>query len=109
MAKNKLDLRLEESSEPVKQNKPAEPAKKAAAEKKKEKTGPNFFQRIARKFREMISELKKVEWPPWQRTKNNPGVLANTGTVLVVVAFFLVVITAVDFGLAALLKLLTSI
>ena len=57
----------------------------------------------------MISELKKVEWPPFKRTKNNPGVWANLGTVIIVVLFFLVVITAFDSGLLALFRLLMDI
>ena len=46
---------------------PAKPAK--AADKKDAK--PGFFQRIARWFREMKSELKKVVWPTPKQTVNN--------------------------------------
>lgn len=103
MANNKLNLNVGDIP-PVPSQKPAKEKKSA----KTKSTRPNFGQRIARVFREMISELKKVDWPPMKRTKNNPGVIANTGVVLIVVAFFLLIITAFDFGLAALLKLLTQ-
>ncbi len=42
---------------------------KAKAAKKKDK--PGIFARIARWFREMKSELKKVQWPTWKQTWNN--------------------------------------
>lgn len=61
---------------------------------------------IGKVFREMISELKKVDWAPFKRTKNNSGVLTQTATVLVVVAFFLIVISSFDLGLTKLLELL---
>ena len=48
----------------VKAEKAAKPAK--AAKKK-----PGFFSRVARWFREMKSELKKVQWPTWKQTWNN--------------------------------------
>lgn len=63
---------------------------------------------LARLFREVISELKKVEWAPLRRTKNNSGVIAQTGTVLIVVLFFLIVISLFDTGLGELLKLLLN-
>ena len=47
-------------------SKPAKVEKKA---KKDEK--PGFFQRVARWFREMKSELKKVVWPTPKQTVNN--------------------------------------
>jgi preprotein translocase SecE subunit len=77
--------------------------------KKPKKEGPTFWQKIAKVFREIISELKKVDWPPFRQSKNRTGVLPNLGIVLVVVLVFLVVITAFDAGLGALLKLLTKI
>ena len=36
---------------------------KAVTAVKKDDTKPNFFQRVAKWFREMRSELKKVVWP----------------------------------------------
>lgn len=61
---------------------------------------------IGKIFREMISELKKVEWASFKKTKNNDGVFSQTGTVLVVVLFFLIIISLFDAGLGQLLKLL---
>lgn len=83
---------------------------KSAAQKgnapKKGNNGKNdnkfvaFFKRIGTGCKGIISELKKVSWPTFGK------VMAQTGVVLVVVLFFLVVIGAFDAGLTALLKLL---
>ncbi len=51
----------------------AQAAKAAKADKpaKAAKKKPGFFAKIARWFREMKSELKKVQWPTWKQTWNN--------------------------------------
>ena len=54
------------------------------------------------KIKETFSELKRVTWPKFGT------VLKTTGVVLVIVLAFLVVVTGVDAGLTALLKLLTN-
>ena len=72
--------------------------KAKSAEKK-----PNIFIRIGRKFREVFSELKKVTWPSFGK------VVKSTGVVLAVVVFFLVVFTAINYGLNTLLGLLTNL
>ena len=64
---------------------------------------PNIFVRIGRKLKETFSELKRVTWPTF------PKVLKSTGVVLVVVLVFLVVVTGINFGLQALLDLVTGI
>ena len=64
---------------------------------------PNIFVRMGRKLKEVFSELKRVTWPTF------PKVLKSTGVVLAVVIVFLVVVTAINFGLQALLDLITSI
>ena len=46
-------------------------AKAAKPEKSAKKKKEGFFGRIARWFREMKSELKKVQWPSWKQTWNN--------------------------------------
>ena len=51
--------------------KPAKAADKKAAKAEKKDAKPGFFQRIARWFREMKSELKKVVWPSGKQTVNN--------------------------------------
>lgn len=64
---------------------------------------PNFFVRVGKKFKEVFSELKRVTWPSF------PTVVKTTCVVLVVVTAFLVVSTAINYGLNELLKLVTSI
>ena len=62
---------------------------------------PNWFRRVGAKIKEVFSELKRVTWPTF------PTVLKTAGVVLVIVFVFLVVVTGVDFGLAALLELIS--
>ncbi len=64
---------------------------------------PNIFVRMGRKCKEVFSELKKVTWPSFGK------VIKSTGVVITVVAIFLVVFTAVNFGLSELLGLITNI
>lgn len=61
---------------------------------------PNIFKRMWKGIKEIISELKKVSWPTFAK------VMAETGIVLVVVLFFLLVILGIDSLLAMLFKLL---
>ncbi len=68
-------------------NKPA--VAKAGAMKKPEKK-PNVFKRIAKWFREMRSELKKVVWPTPKQLLN------NTVVALVVMVVAAIVIWAFD-------------
>jgi len=72
--------------------------KAKTAEKK-----PNIFVRMGRKLKEVFSELKKVTWPTFGK------VIKATGVVIVVVAAFLVVFGAINFGLGELLRLVTSL
>ncbi len=58
---------------------------------------------MGRKFKEIFSELKRVTWPTF------PKVRRGTGVVLVVVLAFLVVVTGINYGLQALLNLITGI
>lgn len=51
---------------------------------------PGLFKRLGRFFKQSWSELKKVSWP------NFNTVVKNTGIVLAVVLFFLLVILGVD-------------
>ncbi len=68
-------------------NKPA--VAKAAATKKPDKK-PSVFKRIAKWFREMRSELKKVVWPTPKQLLN------NTIVALVVMVVAAIVIWAFD-------------
>lgn len=69
-----------------------------SAKKVQKNKKPNIFKRIGAKLKDVFSELKKVSWPAF------PKVVKQTGIVLAVVAIFLVVITAFDFGLLQFLK-----
>ncbi len=57
---------------------------------------------IGRWFKELFSELKKVSWPSFLT------VVKQTGVVLLVTLFFLLVLMGVDAGLGALYKLLMT-
>lgn len=78
----------------------SEPAAKQVKKAKKKNGKPGFFKRIGMKIKDIFSELKKVSWPSFS------DVVKKTGVVLVVVLAFLVVITAFDYGLSALIKLI---
>jgi preprotein translocase SecE subunit len=80
------------------QNQPVEKQKDVKKTKKNKK--PGLFKRIGMKMKDVFSELKKVAWPKF------PKVVKQTGVVFAVVIVFLVVITAFDFGLMELLKLI---
>ena len=64
---------------------------------------------IKKFFRDLISELKKVSWGKMRSTKNNKGVLSQTGVVLLFVLIAIVILTCMDLGLTALLNLLIGI
>ncbi|MDR0856312.1 MAG: preprotein translocase subunit SecE [Clostridiales bacterium] len=69
----------------------------AAAAKEAKKPG-----KVKKFFSELFSELKKVSWPKF------PTVLKQLWVVLLVVFIFLVFVSAVDYGLGLLHKLLIS-
>ncbi len=73
----------------------------ANATKNKNKK-PSWFKRAGAKIKETFSELKRVTWPKFGT------VVKTTGVVLVIVLAFLIIVSAVDLGLAELLKLLTN-
>ena len=75
-------------------------AKKSAVKTKKRGS-------LGKIIREMVSELKKVDWPPFKKTQHHSGVLQKTSTVLLLVLMFTIVVVAFDSGLLALLQLLT--
>ncbi len=64
---------------------------------------------IKKFFRDLASELKKVSWGKMKDTKNNKGVLSQTGIVLLFVLIAIVILTCMDLGLTALLNLLIGI
>ena len=54
------------------ENEKVEQAAKAKKDKKSEKNAkPSFFERAGKWFRDMKSELKKVQWPTRKQTINN--------------------------------------
>ena len=114
MAKNNVELGVNvdesvvEGQKNVANNEKSVKAQKSPKKNKANSKLSNFGAKIAKYFREIISELKKVDWPKLNRTKNNPGVWANTGTVVIVVLFFLIIITSFDIGLLSLFKLLVG-
>ena len=78
-----------------------ETAEKQKEVKKAKKTNkkPGFFAKLGNKIKDDFAELKRVSWPTFGK------VVKQTGVVIAVVLVFLVVITAFDFGLSELLKL----
>lgn len=52
----------------------AEKSKPAKGDDKKAKK-PGFLQRISKWLKEMKSELKKVQWPTWNQTLKNTGIV----------------------------------
>ena len=79
-------------------------SKPAKAEKKAKKDDkPGFFQRIARWFREMKSEMKKVVWPTRQT------VLKNTGTVLLCSLLIGVCIWVFDFVASSAVEMILNV
>lgn len=80
-----------------------ENAKKEVAQKNKGKKKEFFLKKWGKKIKEVFAELKKVTWPSFSK------VVKQTGVVIGVVLIFVILITAIDFGLTNLLKLLNSI
>lgn len=102
MPNDKDMLNLEElPTQPTDQEVKEERAKSKAKAKKNEKKGPN---RIVRFFKEVWSELKKVEWPSLLSKKSENGVFKQTWMVLLFVFVFVVIVTCIDLGLSALLN-----
>lgn len=58
---------------------------------------------MGRKIKEVFSELKKVTWPSFGK------VVKSTGIVIGVIVVFLIVFTAINYGLGELLGLVTGI
>ena len=89
----------------------ATPAQSETQKKKNapaKKTGNKKRRSLGKFFRDIISELKKVNWASFKKTKDNSGVVGQTGVVLMVTLFFMVIIALVDTGLGQLLKLLLN-
>lgn len=76
--------------------------KKAKKAVKKNEDKPKLHKRIAKGFKGVFSELKKVSW-----TKGK-DVVKNTAVVLVVVVIFFVALFVIDYVFAGLLHLATD-
>ena len=74
-----------------------------ANQKNSDAKKPNIFVRMGKKLKETFSELKRVTWPTF------PKVVRGTCVVLVVVVAFTVIVTGINYGLQALLDLITGI
>lgn len=82
---------------------PKEEAKAAKPEKSAKKKGPGLGTRIGKYFRDLRGEFKKVIWPTF------PTVARNTGVTLAMCAVVAVIISVIDLGLSALIKLVLSL
>ena len=87
-----------ETVAPEKGAKTAKSDKDDAAKKK----GPGLGKRIAKYFRDVKGEFKKIIWPTL------PTVVRNTGVTLAMCAVLGLVICVIDFGLGALVNLLVN-
>ena len=85
-------------NEKLEQTKQAAPKKDKKSEKK-----PGFFARIGKWFKEMKSELKKVQWPTKKQTVNNTAIVI--ACVLIVGLF----IWVFDFVATSVIDLLISL
>lgn len=78
--------------------------KSSKTQKKSKKNGNDKKDKVSlkRKAKETVAELKNVTWPTFGE------VCKKTGVVLVVVLVFAVIIFGMDYGLGALVTLLTK-
>ena len=85
-------------------NQPEEKVQKSAKDgkdaKPAKKKGRGLGKRIAKYFRDLRGEFKKIIWPTF------PTVLRNTGVTLAMMGL---VICVIDFGLGKLIQLLVSL
>lgn len=79
-------------------NMPAKKSSKKPANKNNKKKGTGFFKRIARFFKDVVVELKKVTWP------SRKNLISYTIAVIVFVIIMMAVIYGIDSGAAAAIK-----
>ena len=107
----KETVKLEKSDEQLtevslKKNKKAaktEDAKKVDTKKAKAKTKKKVEKVKRNRGKEVVSELKKVNWPSFKKT------CKQTGTVLAVVSVFMLAVLGIDSLVAWVLSLITKI
>ncbi len=76
---------------------------KASKQSKTSKKKVNNAKPKRNRFKEIFSELKKVSWPTFKQT------CKQTGTVLVVVAVFMLVVLGIDSLLSWIINLIVNI
>ena len=106
MAKKETDGALEKESAVVEKksaDNKADNKKEGRAKAKDKDKKPNIFVRLGRRLKGTFSELKRVTWPSFGKA------VKATGIVLVIVLIFTVLVTAVNYGLAELLELITTL
>ena len=91
------EVEVQNEQTPVKAEKNNNKTEKNKDKKKKKDKKPK-----TNKVKEVVGELKRVTWPSF------PTVLAKTGVVLAVVAFFFVVLFGIDWLMSLLYGLLTK-
>ncbi len=78
----------------------------SSVKKTAKKARPNVFKRIAKWFRELRSELKKIVWPTWRTIMN------NTWIVLVCIVIMGIILWIFDYlagqGVTALIHVFNS-
>ena len=102
----KETVKAEQSDEvSLKKNKKASKAEKAQVEQKKAKAkNKKKVEKVKRnRGKEVVSELKKVNWPSFKKT------CKQTGTVLAVVSVFMLAVLGIDSLVAWILSLITKI
>lgn len=87
----------------VKAEKTGKDSKDAKTEKSGKKKGPGMGKRMAKYFRDLKGEFKKIIWP------TVPTVVRNTGVTLAMCAIMGLVICLFDLGLGALVNLLVTL
>ena len=99
MADDKI-VKTDENPEEKVQEKTQKSAKDAKPAKKK---GRGLGKRMAKNFRDLKGEFKKIIWPTF------PTVVRNTGVTLAMCAIMGLIICVIDFGLSKLVELFVSL
>ncbi len=107
MAKNKQvdngeDVIINKSLGDAQLDNKEQASQKPSKNQKKKSDKPSIWSRIKTFFKEIFSELKKVNWPTAKK------VFAQLGTVLVVVVIFVLLVMGFDSLCAWLLELLVG-
>ncbi len=98
---SELEVETAESVSKADKAKGAKSGKDKGDDKKSKK--PSIFKRISKWFKEMKSELKKVQWPTWKQTLKNTGIVILCVIVVgVVIGVFDTLATAIINALIAL-------